>query len=221
MKRISRFFKNKNKGQSFIELALLMGTLMLLLTGMVEFGNMLNQYINLVDGAREGARFGSNTDPFLSKSGVYDYSTPQPSFFDDIDKVIEGDLTNPDVDSRTSAISPLHLDNDSPGYRDPTGEFYKAADVLISFYAVSNGNITRKWSKSMHSSGQISKISDAEVKNNLSTVAPSTGLLLVEIFYNYHQLLNLPFFTNVIANPVPLHAYAFMPLAAAEATPTP
>ena len=110
MIKTTRSFRTNNKGQSFIELALLMSTLLLLVVGLIEFGNMLNQYINLVDGAREGARFGSNTDPFLittgSLQGTYDYSGPQTSFFTDIDKVIEGD-TSVDPTLRTSAITPL------------------------------------------------------------------------------------------------------------------
>ncbi len=104
-------FRTKNKGQSFVELALLMSTLLLLVTGLIEFGNMLNQYINLVDGAREGARFGSNSDPFFNETTkADDYSVdPQTSFYNHVDFIIEGD-TNADPTIRTSSLSPLFLD---------------------------------------------------------------------------------------------------------------
>ena len=224
MMKTAHSFKTKNKGQSFIELALLMSTLLLLVVGLIEFGNMLNQYINLVDGAREGARFGSNTDPFYNvTTRTYDYSGPQKSFFDDIDKVIEGNTSvNPTL--RTSAITPLFLDRapeDLGGSRSPTNETYQRAEVIITFYSVSNGAIVKKWSTNIYQTGRVSQISDAEVASHLNAAAPNTGILLVEIFYNYFQLLKLPFFTYVVADPVPLHAYAFMPLAAAESTPTP
>ena len=224
MMKTASSFKTKNKGQSFIELALLMSTLLLLVVGLVEFGNMLNQYINLVDGAREGARFGSNTDPFYNvTTRVYDYSTPQDSFFKDIDTVVEGN-TAVDPTLRTSAITPLFLDRapeSVPGFRSPSGVAYKAAEVLIAFYAVSNGAIVKKWTWKKYSTGQVSQITDAEVASHLNAAAPNTGILLVEIFYNYFQLLKLPFLTYVVADPIPVHAYAFMPLAAAESTPTP
>ena len=60
---ISRL-KSAQRGQSYIELTLILMVLLTMLVGMVEFGNLLNQYITLVDGAREGARYVSNDDPF-------------------------------------------------------------------------------------------------------------------------------------------------------------
>jgi hypothetical protein len=86
---------------------------------------------------------------------------------------------------------------------------------------VSNGAIVRKWTWNKYGTGQVSKISDGDVTQHLDSAAPNTGILLVEIFYNYFQLLKLPFLTYVVADPIPVHAYAFMPLAAAESTPTP
>jgi hypothetical protein len=44
--------------------------------------------------------------------------------------------------------------------------------------------------------------------------APPSGVLLIELFYNYDQQLNLPLFN--IVNPIPVYAYAIMPLSAAE-----
>ncbi len=227
MMKTARSFKMKNKGQSFVELALLMSTLLLLVTGLIEFGNMLNQYVNLVDGAREGARYGSNLDPFFNETtSADDYTVdPQTSFYNHVDFIIEGNLTA-DPTIRTSSLSPLFLDRhpeDQPGFRDPTGVAYKRTDILITVYSVSQGAILHKW-PTWHAypgSGQVSQIQDSVVTGQLNSVAPNTGIVLVEIFYNYFQLLKLPFFTAVIADPIPLHAYAFMPLAGAEPTPTP
>ncbi len=227
MMKTARSFKMKNKGQSFVELALLLTTLLLLVTGLIEFGNMLNQYINLVDGAREGARYGSNQDPFFNATtNADDYTVdPQTSFYTAVDFIVEGD-TNADPTIRTSSLSPLFLDRSpekNPGFRDPTGVAYKRSDLLITVYSVSQGAILRKW-PTWHAypgSGQVSQIQNSVVAGQLNSGAPSTGIVLVEIFYNYYQLLKLPFFTAVIADPIPLHAYAFMPLAGSEATPTP
>ena len=51
--------------------------------------------------------------------------------------------------------------------------------------------------------------------------APSTGVLVVEVFYNYPQLLKLPVLTSVLADPVPLYVYTVMPLSSAAPTATP
>jgi hypothetical protein len=66
-----------------------------------------------------------------------------------------------------------------------------------------------------------SNFSSSDIEARLNTGAPATGVLLVEIFYNYWQTLNLPIFSNVIPNPIPLYNYSVMPLSAAEPTPTP
>jgi hypothetical protein len=51
--------------------------------------------------------------------------------------------------------------------------------------------------------------------------APASGVLLVEVYYNYPQILKLPIFAQVIPDPIPVYTYAVMPLSSAEPTPTP
>lgn len=229
MIKVINYFKQKSRGQSFLELAIVLGVLLLLLTGMVEFGNLLNVYINLTDGAREGARFGSNNDPYISDTGVYDYSAPQQSFYENIDTIVEGDTNYFPVNKRTSAIAPIVLDPDTSGVRKPSGEAYLADNVLITFYSVDHGQIVQKlgsWSKYNSGNGhpnanQISRIPTSVIETKLDPNAPGTGIVVVEVFYNYEQLLKLPLFTIWVSDPIPVHAYAIMPLAGAEATPTP
>lgn len=55
--------RKKSRGQSLVELALFLPVLLILLSGLVEFGFGLNQYINVVEATREGARFGVDGDP--------------------------------------------------------------------------------------------------------------------------------------------------------------
>jgi hypothetical protein len=61
-------------------------------------------------------------------------------------------------------------------------------------------------------------LSDVEIETRIAEAAgaPPTGVLLIEVFYNYPQTLNLPVFSNIIPNPIPVHAFAIMPLSAAE-----
>src|ERR1700690_1982790 len=64
MRQISFKASSGSKGQSFVELSLVVLVLMLLVAGIAEFGVLLNRYLNLLDGVREAARYGANYDPF-------------------------------------------------------------------------------------------------------------------------------------------------------------
>lgn len=210
MKKIKLFFvlKQHNKGQAFMEMAILIIFLLIMVLGMVEFGNLLNQYISLVDGAREGARFGSNNDPFYDEIAKKDiYGAPQESFFTKIDTIVEGTGKPDDA----GAIAPIILNYKK--YPD---------DVVISFISVRTGGsyITYgPWSS--HKKQLTSKILDDPdfISGSLDSAAPNTGILIVEIFYNYEQIMNSPIFTMFVPNPIPVHAYAVMPLSGAEPTP--
>jgi hypothetical protein len=74
------------------------------------------------------------------------------------------------------------------------------------------------WSRYGH---RVSQFSSDDIKARLSAGSPPTGILLVEIFFNYWQTMNLPIFSNVVPNPIPLYNYSIMPLSAAEPTPIP
>jgi hypothetical protein len=209
------FSKRKNKlesGQSFIELLLIFPVLMVLLTGMVEFGYMFNVYINLMDAAREGARAGSTIDAFC---------LPAPScgvnnnLFIEVDNQIEGPPdTEGDIYGPRSGgtLSPIHL--------NPTDvrclEF--CDDIVISIFSINeNGSITRypgDFGDNIYSN-QTSRFTTTKVTSRLNSLAPKSGLLLVEIYYRSYQLLNL-FAYFGLPNPVELYAYSFMPLPSAE-----
>jgi hypothetical protein len=107
----------------------------------------------------------------------------------------------------------------APLVLDPTA----GDDIVITFFSIGDGIYVRYpnpqgWSVF---GTQASKFSDAEVQSRLDNSAPPTGVLLVEIFYNYHQVLKMPIFTAFVRDPMPLYVYAIMPLSAAEPNPTP
>jgi hypothetical protein len=47
------------------------------------------------------------------------------------------------------------------------------------------------------------------------------GLVLVELYYCYRQVLGLPGLTQIVPNPLRMHAFTLMPAAEAIPTPTP
>jgi hypothetical protein len=84
---------------------------------------------------------------------------------------------------------------------------------------VADGSIKKRFPNDQGESkydNQVSKLTSVEVQSRLETAAPPTGVLLVEIFYHYDQKLKLPVFTVFVRDPMPVYAYAVMPLTAAE-----
>lgn len=67
------------RGQSFLELALVLPVLILILMGLVEVAFFLGRYLDALDLTREAARFASIRDPFVGTSGDNDCAT-QNSF---------------------------------------------------------------------------------------------------------------------------------------------
>ena len=215
-----KLFKGKSikipRGQSFIELALVFMILMLLFAGVVELGNLVNIYLDIIDAAREAARYSNaislyKTDAFGNKyigQDVYDgsaqvaWATLNPACHDVL----------PDKPGAPNCPA-----NDMKIKFDPTHD-----DIVISVISYDGHSILRfpalGWSRF---GNHTSTVSDAEILAQLDPSAPNTGLVLVEIFFNYHQMLGMPFFTNVLPNPIPVHAYSIMPYPGAEPTPTP
>lgn len=69
---------NRFKGQSLVELALALPTLLLLMLGTIDVGRMFIGYIEMRNAVFEGARYGSRvpTDTDGIKQAVYDHGVP-------------------------------------------------------------------------------------------------------------------------------------------------
>jgi hypothetical protein len=59
----------------------------------------------------------------------------------------------------------------------------------------------------------IQGVLDADVQK-----APNSAIMLVEVFYGYHQLLKLPWITAFVDDPLRMHTYTIIPVPAAEPT---
>ncbi len=123
-------------------------------------------------------------------------------------------------------------------------------DVTISVFTIVDNNVVERWPNGSDAVWSVYGdnwtrncdgtpksstpfIEDLELEGNYDLVpavgtgtpvppaAPTAkGSVLVEIFYCHEQLLNLPILNQLLPNPVPLHAFAFMPAPAAAPTPT-
>jgi hypothetical protein len=73
-----------------------------------------------------------------------------------------------------------------------------------------------------------SAFSLTDIKSKIHSDTPNTGIVVVEIYYHYHQILRFFDFANdnQFNDPnkkytITVHSYSIMPLSAAEPTPTP
>jgi hypothetical protein len=192
----------RRHGQSFVELALFFPIVLLMLVIVIDAGFLMYHYLTLLDASREGARYGASIDPFLN-----------PDIYERICNGIVLPLTQPTL-----------LDAEEPGL-----------DVVISIFSVGTSGsgvpeVTARypddngWSLNLEGGGsgasRESAFSIADVNTRLQSMpgSPNTGILLVEVWFDDHTLISVPFISTATSlDPIRLHAYTFMPIT--KATP--
>jgi len=219
--------EKNNSGQSFVELALIFPFLLMLIAGLVEAGFFAYNYLTAIELTREAARYASQRDPFVLNapgSGLPDAAC--------------GDT---DVHYYLDTACVI-LDT---GFNPSLGLDHNIDDVTISVFTIAGNLVTNRWPADGDGVWSLSTESDlwagseswtkdcegnvvlaqpnfsnADIQASFQTGAPtSRGIVLVEIFYCYEQVLNLPVISDFIPNPIRIHAYTLMP--AQEALPTP
>jgi hypothetical protein len=208
-------FPYAGRGQSFVELSVLVLVLMLLLAGVAEYGVLLNRYLNLLDGAREAARYNANFNPFCPATST-DPLCPAGQVIPNYYAATACEVKN--------VLLPIKLDR------------ARGDDIVISFFTVEGGAITGRyptedgedgWSWAGHGGwtdepqcimggtsarNHVSKQSSSFILSRMDPTAPDVSVSLVEIFYNYPQTLKLPVFEQVVPDPIPVYTYAIMPI---------
>jgi hypothetical protein len=224
--------QGRNRGQSFVELSLVILILALMLSGVVEFGFLLNNYLKVLDGAREGARFSNMSVPFAKDpttdqykiDGGTGYYVSSQTFY--IDTAIEAiRVMSPVVlngnrgDDIVISVFTVGAPPSPTIVRWPYG--YASGWRLCDNYtdpALVNDLKLANWSSC---TAKSSKFSSAQILSMMDSAAPGSGVLVIEVYYNYPQILKLPVFNQVIPDPIPVYVYAVMPLSAAQPTPGP
>jgi hypothetical protein len=196
-------YGRKSRGQSLVEVAIAFPVLIILFSGVVEFGFILNHYLSLLDATRDAARLYSGGDPL-----IWDPTNPHGAdqfYYDaafDVQRILD-----PVWDKSTFKGRRIIL--------DPTLD-----DVIVSVYGACNSTIT-PWRAGvpyhLFNNGRYQSIfTTQDILNTRISGAPAAGFLVVEIHYNYHHVLGLPWMEAVIPNPLHLQAYTIMPIRAAE-----
>lgn len=196
---LRRLLSRRNKrGQSLVEFTIMLPILLILISGVVEFGFLLNHYLDVIDAARETARFGANADPFTPDDGAPCNTT---EYFYRLVRCLAQDSLG-----RGGIIL------------DPARD-----DIVVSAFSASGATVTRfpgvnGWS---YYGNENTNMTNGDVVARLDAGAPPTGFVMVEIFYNYDMILKLPWITAFVPDPVTLHAYSIMPNNNVEPTPGP
>ncbi len=242
IKKVLHFIKSRSsRAQSFVELAVVLPILLLILLGLVEVVFFIARYMDVIDLTREAARVASIRDPEIEKGWTYDPSNPYqcnrstPYSFYWTTACVFAPPEGSCPDARfCGGLNPLV-------YLDPSID-----DVVIEvFTVISATNVVAVnpsggyWAYSDHDSnttdnenwkkdcdGNIVRTSPyytgSSVAAQLESGAPrNKGFVGVEFYYCYHQVLALPIYDWFVPNPLRVHAYSLMPLPAAQPTPTP
>lgn len=196
--------RSKTRAQSLVEFALTLPIIIILLSGVVEFGFALNFYLSLLDATRESARFYSDRDPFLR--GANDAIIGDDgNFYAGAAAMVRASL-DPSVEAGNEAYQGRRITLD-PG----------ADDIIITVYTASGGSVIQHPSSGpyhLYNNHDAAFTSEA-IEDRLLGTAPDTGILVVEIHYHYHPVLGLPWLT-MFEDTMLMRAYTIMPNRSAE-----
>jgi Flp pilus assembly protein TadG len=238
-------FKKTTQGQSFIELAIILPILLLMLVGLVEVAIFLGRYMDVLDLSREAARFASLRDP-KATSGDLDCKTSDDlNFFYDTACTISPpagtDGCNSYFCNGMNAYIGLDVFNDDGSATDTTDDVvisvFTVDDETVTqdypYWALSNVNVgtqvdnnfsgTRTDNFTKDCQGNVVRsepyFTVSRISSSIDDDAPTAkGYVAVEVYYCYHQILGMPVIADYLPNPIQIHTYTIMPLPAAKPT---
>jgi hypothetical protein len=214
MNHFRSVLKRSRRGQSLVEFTILLPVLLMMMSGLIEFGFLLNTYLDIIDAAREAARFSANDDPTV---GVpTDLYPSQINFWHRAWLNSRSSLFTAS-DARIAWNTTL-----------PTDCAGVEGDVVVSAFSVLGTTVDKRWPAGYGDNGAsncgnyFSKLTAAQVNTLLSGASiPNSGFIVVEIYYEYNMILGLPWITAFVPDPIVLYAYTIMPNTYVEPTPTP
>ena len=195
-----------------VEFTLMLPIMLLMLSGVIEFGFMLNFYLDVIDAARETARFAANDDP-IRDDATGNPLDPNPNFYNRAQTLAKQSLeaaADGRIDWRTASCPDIN------------------GDIVLSAFAIASGTVAQRYPNGAGETGVSmcghydSKITTTEVNSiiNGSNIG-NTGFIVAEIYYEYDQTLGLPWITAFVPDPIILYAYSIMPNTNVEPTTTP
>jgi len=232
------------RGQSFVELALVLPVLIIMLAGMTEVAFFVGRYLDALDLTREAARFASvRLYTATLPSAQYDCSNANAfDFYYDTSCIFSPPANSPSCVSAQfcNGFNPyltMDLAHDdivitafTTDYNQADGKIEVAPNGVHPAngwaFSTNTGNGTDNWKYDCQGNVVTSTpyYTAARVNATLlqsADITTNKGFVAVEFYYCYHQVLNLPIISNIVPNPARIHVYTVMPLPSAQPTPTP
>lgn len=204
---MGKWFKNQDRGQSLVELALLLPVLILLFLGIIELGLMLRAYLVVVNANREAARFASR--------GVYS----DEDIANRVRIAFSGQLPARTVDDPNVGIIvtrfQIALDSNQPdGYRSEWTQPVYVTGTLQTGDAARDLEILNDLIMKPDEELERLKASTKAINEGLSkedgAVATSHSMIVVEVLYQHPQYLHAPIFEWIFPDPMLLYSKTAM-----------
>jgi hypothetical protein len=246
----TRLRKPGKRGQAFLELALVLPVLLIMLAGMTEVAFFIGRYLDALDLTREAARFASLRDYKVTlPSSSRDCSNPDafdfyystscifsppagspacdPLFCNGFNPYSTIDITNHQDDVVITAFT---TSRNGTNDTDPISVSLSVPHPTSGYWALSNyvvASDTDNWKYDCNGNPvettpyyTSARINGMLYQGGNTAITSSKGFVAVEFYFCYHQVLNLPIISNIMPNPARIHVYTVMPLPAAQPTPT-
>jgi hypothetical protein len=228
-KRLFTRLKYQNHGQGFVELMLVIPILVLMLAAVVEYGMLLNNYLKVLDATREGARLASQMIAFNPVTQL-----PDQRFFVITASKSLSTMTTFDLNGNMGddlIISVFSVTGETINLRFPDSNGWSLCFNYSSIMAdpITRGDIHSYLTTDQYNAfvsnwnacaRKNSKVTNADIVSHLVSTTINSGIVLVEAYYNYSQMLKLPVIEQ-LGDPIPVFTYSLMPMGSAMPTPVP
>lgn len=186
----------RDRGQSLVEVALVLPIVLFLLIAMVEVGWAIHSYVTAATAAREATRFGARAN--FDQEEIAEVALVAMGSLD-------VELEGPDVNT---TVMVTFVDIDSSGSYTITTPYISGTLPVTSSIFTGDFDVA-----------QIAADNDAfnwDPFHCAPGVDPPCGtrndLVVVEVFYQHHQLLGLPLVSNTITDPINIYSRGAMRL---------
>lgn len=227
--------RERQAGQSIVELAIAFPVLLLLFVGLIELGLVLRSYLVLVNANREAARYAARAPQFVNEDLEDVTDSVIAARAVDSAGGLNVDLTDPGGNF-TVFVHRFHIDTGQPG--DSSDDDIRINNVpTVDECAPPCVGACMVWSSTYGVDADAAsyregpdRVSEVNLLNKcqqlwndnegfnaaMATVAATTTpgevyesssleVVIVELFYDHAQALKVPFFTVIIPDPLTLH----------------
>lgn len=181
----------KEKGQSLVELAVILPLVLFLLIGMIEVGWAMHSYVTVATAAREATRFGARGN--FHEEDIGEVAVVALG-------ALDVELEGPEVNT---TVIVTFVDIDSTG-----------AYTITTPYVTGTLPVTSALFTGEFDIAQVAADNAAFNQDPLHCPTPPcdspNDLVIVEAFYDHAQMLGLPIVSDILSNPIRIYSRGLM-----------